>query len=141
MDHKEKLVYLAGPISGLSQEEVMGWRLNATEELAREHITTLTPIDVTSSATELQKLAILRDKIDVRRAHVVLMNLRGAKRISIGTMAELGWANAYDKPVVLVMEQDGSNPHEHGFVKTLSTFQVETLEEGIQTVKDLLQGA
>lgn len=140
MTQHGKLVYLAGAITGLSPLEATEWRIHATEELAKDGITALTPIDVTTAGDDLQKLAILRDKIDVQRAHVILMNLTGAKRVSIGTVAELGWANAYDKPVVLVMEPEG-NVHQHGFVTTLSTLRAHTLDEGIKLVKDLLQGA
>ena len=40
----------------------------------------------------------------MQRCDVVLMYLIGAKKVSIGTMIEAGWADAYRKPVVLVLE-------------------------------------
>lgn len=139
MQNKEKLVYLAGPITGADNDAIMAWRKEAQREFAVNGITALTPIDVSSQGVDLKKLAILRDKIDVTRCHVVLMNLLGAKRVSIGTMAELGWANAFGKPIVLVMEESG-NLHEHGFVRELSTFHHTTLQDALETVKGLLQG-
>jgi nucleoside 2-deoxyribosyltransferase len=41
----------------------------------------------------------------------VLVNLLGAKTVSVGTVWELGVAYTLRKPVVLVMERD--NPHNH----------------------------
>ena len=35
---------------------------------------------------------VTRDRWDVAKADVVLMNLVGATQVSIGTMVELGWA-------------------------------------------------
>ncbi len=148
-----RLVYLAGGITGLSEAEVMGWRRTAQAELAAAGITTLCPIDAASAGDDVTEAVILRDKLDVQRCDIVLMNLLDAPRVSIGTMIELGWANAYGKPVVLVMDnpcwvevlpgssvsiRDG-NVHEHGFVRSLTQFHCATLTDALATIKTILQ--
>lgn len=132
-----KLVYLAGPISGCSQEQILGWRALAEETLSDYGIRTLCPIDVKSNWDAIGEAAILRDKIDVQRCDIVLMNLLGASYVSIGTMVELGWADAYGKPVVLVMEP--GNVHTHGFVRSLARFKCSSLAEAFETIKTILQ--
>jgi nucleoside 2-deoxyribosyltransferase len=61
---------------------------------------------------------------------IMLANLLGAKKVSIGTIGEFFWADAYRKPVIAVMEKEG-NPHEHAMIRELTGFRVETLEEGL----------
>ena len=135
----DKLVYLAGPITGCTTDAAMGWRAAAHKELASVGIRDLCPIDVTTAGSELKDVAVLRDMIDVKRCDVVLMNLLGAKQVTIGTMIELGWASALGKPIVLVMEPN-SNIHEHGFVRYLTTIHTTSLSDGLETIKTLLQG-
>ncbi len=72
-----------------------------------------------------------RDRHDTTGADLVFINLLGAKAVSIGTMVELGWADAARKPVVLCMEKDGTNIHEHLFVQGLVTYRVDNLDDGI----------
>ena len=63
--------------------------------------------------------------------------LKEATEISIGTMIEYGWADAFRKPIITVMENEG-NVHDHNFVKELSGFVVEELDEGIFIAKSIL---
>ena len=58
------------------------------------------------------------------------MNLLGAKKVSIGTMVELAWADASRKPVIACIEKTG-NPHDSEYVRGLSTYVVTSLDEGI----------
>ena len=80
---------------------------------------------------------VTRDRWDATRADIVLVNVLGATRVSIGTMMELGWADAYRVPIVLVMESSG-NPHDHGMVREVAGFVVPTLDEALAIVKALL---
>jgi nucleoside 2-deoxyribosyltransferase len=83
---------------------------------------------------------VTRDIWDVQRADAVLFNLLNAKKISIGTMVEYGWASAFNKPIITVMEKRGSkkeNIHEHPMVRRASGYRVETLEQGLTVVKAL----
>jgi nucleoside 2-deoxyribosyltransferase len=151
-------VYLAGPITGLSFKESTEWRIKATEELGKVGILAFSPMrkkdylarkrkltgwDVTSSPGAMAPVLsseagiTTRDRFDCTRADLILMNLLGAKKISLGTMVEVGWADANHIPIVLMMEEKG-NPHEHPILNRVAAFQVDKLEEGIEVVKAIL---
>lgn len=89
------------------------------------------------STLSLPRGVITRDRFDTQRADIVLVNLIGAQRISIGTMIELGWADSVRTPVVCAMEETG-NPHEHMMVSELLGYRVPTLEEAVTICKAIL---
>lgn len=148
----EKRVYLAGPITSLDFKGATDWRKYAQKELAKADITGVSPMrakDYLKQETNLSALGysdrpmscsrgiITRDRNDVRTADLLLVNLLGAKQISLGTAVEYGWADAYRVPIITVIEKEG-NPHEHAFIRELTGFRVETLEEGIYLAKAIL---
>lgn len=147
------LVYLAGPITGLSFGEATDWRQYAIKALAKEGIKGLSPlrckdylaneksIDVQYDNYVLStgKGITTRDRWDCHRSDALLVNLLGAEKVSIGTMMELGWANSAGKPIVLCMEDKG-NPHDHAMVREVCGFVVNTLDHGIEVVKALFAG-
>jgi nucleoside 2-deoxyribosyltransferase len=124
---KKYYVYLAGPMTGHSNE-YCGWRYREFEAYRRGDIIPVDPMrgkKFLEGATIIEdsysehmlgtpKFIIERDYNDVKNCDVVFMNLLGAKRISIGSMIELGWAMAHGKPIILIMEPD--NLHEHPMV-------------------------
>ena len=64
----------------------------------------------------------------------------GAEKISIGTMIEYGWASAFDKPMIAVIEKkekEKKNVHEHPMIRRLTNYRVETLDDGLSVVKAL----
>lgn len=145
-----KSVYLSGPITGLTYQGCTSWRDITTGYLSHYEIEGVSPMrgkdflegkgeivdgmaEVLSNAMSQDLSIVTRDRFDTSRCDMMLCNLLGAKTVSIGTMVELGWADAYRKPVVLVMEPFG-NIHEHAFVRQLSGYRVETLEEGLALV-------
>lgn len=84
-----------------------------------------------------------RDLNDVMRCDAVLMNLLGATRISIGCMIEAGWAHAFRKPVVLMIEPSGphldtqdhpANVHEHPILRSIAGYRVSNLDDGIEAI-------
>ncbi len=146
------LVYLAGPIKGLSYAGATDWRTHAAGLLHIGGIVALSPMrhkaylrpeqDIADayplSPLSSQRGITTRDRFDVLRCDVVLANLLGAEAVSIGTMIELGWADAARKPVVLVMEPEG-NPHDHAMVRELAGFRVPTLNDGLEIVTALVR--
>ena len=78
-----------------------------------------------------------RDRFDCQRADVVLMNLLGADRISVGTMIEAGWADAARRPVVLAMEDD--NVHRHVMLKEVAGYVTDDLDTAIDIVIAILK--
>lgn len=77
-----------------------------------------------------------RDKWDVGYSGAVLFNFLGAKEISKGSMTEYGWASAFDKPIITIME-DKDNVNDCVMVRSLSGYRVNTLENGILCAKAL----
>lgn len=146
-----KLVYLAGAITGKSFGNATNWRDWAISELKSDGITGLSPLrckdyllNETSLADTYGDLNILssgkgittRDRWDCMRADALLVNLLDTDRVSIGTVMELGWADAARNPIVLVMES--GNLHDHAMVREVSGFIASSLEEGLAVVKALL---
>ena len=166
-----KTVYLAGPITGLTYEGATDWREYAKRRLKEYGILGVSPMRGKEFLKALGSMPsgdqakgsdrhglslphgfVARDRLDVRRADAVLMNLLGAERVSIGTMVEIGWADAFLKPVVLVMEEPkmiapdsefgpedwDTNIHEHGFVRELTQYHNEDLDTAIETIAAIL---
>lgn len=148
-------VYLAGPIAGLDYAGATDWRETAKESLNFCGITALSPMrakqylkDVASFAADSNQyktLSVLssnrgittRDRFDCQSADVVLVNLLGATRVSIGTMLEVAWADAKRTPIVLVMEPEG-NVHHHGMLLECAGFHCHSLDEALNVVKAIL---
>ena len=156
-----KKVYLAGPITGLSFEGCTDWREYAIKELDRVGITGLSPM---RSKDYLQRERIVgdcyddkvlscargiitRDRWDTTRCDIILVNLLGAEKVSIGTVMELAWADLARIPSIVVMEPTlpstgtpvrPGNIHEHSMLREATGFRVETLEEGLNVAKAIL---
>jgi nucleoside 2-deoxyribosyltransferase len=142
------LVYLAGPITGLSWGNATDWRDHARTSLAKNGINGLSPLRAKDYLAKEDAIAVqydnyvmstgkgitTRDRWDCLRCDALLVNLIGAKKVSIGTMMELGWASAAHKPIILCMEDEG-NPHDHAMVREVCGFVVNTLDHGIEVVK------
>ena len=152
-----KTVYLAGPITGLTYDEGSDWRVKIAAELAAVGIEAFSPLRAKKYLREYGKLdaggsagcsylnastlsnpagITTRDRFDCTGRDMVLANLVGAERVSIGTMIELGWADATRTPIVLAMEP--GNVHAHAMVETVAGFVVPTLEEAVEVVKAVL---
>ena len=82
---------------------------------------------------------ISRDHNDVKNCDVMVACFLGMseRKSSIGTCVEFGWADAYRKPVVMVIE-DKDNIHNHAFLTEIAGFRTNNLEEAAQIVKCLL---
>lgn len=151
-----KTVYLAGPITGLNYEGATDWRNQAIATLAEVGVKGLSPMrgkeylsgvkEFTSDGDMYGALSVMssnrgimtRDRFDAVRCDVLLVNLLGAPRVSIGTVMEIAWADACRTPIVCVMEPEG-NIHDHGMVKEAIGFRVATLLEGLRIVAAILK--
>jgi nucleoside 2-deoxyribosyltransferase len=141
------MIYLAGPMSGLPAHHANGWRKVVAEQLS-DITRCLNPTRGLPFAGILPKVddasplsmapgVVGRDRWDIERSDLVLANFLGAKVPSVGTIFELGWADAYRVPVVLVMEDEG-NPHDHPMVTHTAAFRVNNIPDAIQVVRDVL---
>lgn len=146
-----KTVYLAGPISGLSFDGATDWREEAIKYLKRFDIKGLSPLrgkeylkkekeikdSYENTALSSSRGIYTRDRYDCMTCNVILVNLLGAKRVSIGTVMEMAWTDSIKTPIVAIMEKEG-NPHDHAMVKEAIGFRVETLKEGLDIVTTIL---
>ncbi len=144
-------IYLAGPIAGCTYDDAQAWRTFVANELDCFGVKCFSPlrgkeflrdVGVITISTYNEALAsdegiVTRDRHDVRTSDLMLVNLRDAPRVSVGTPVEYGWADAFGIPVITVMEKEGSL-YDHPFIRGLSGYRVETLEEGIELVKAVL---
>lgn len=147
----EFICYLAGPISGTSYDECVDWREHAVEELARHGILGMSPMRGKAYLKGLQQIGdsypgtsmsstrgiMTRDFFDCTRADVLIVNLLGAKKVSIGTVMEIAWAWQARIPVIVAMENEG-NLHDHGMISEAIGFRVQTLEEALQVAVAVL---
>lgn len=148
-----KSVYLAGPIAGLTYEEATVWRTVASAFLEGFDIVAYSPlrskeflddhhiigISRYSHVLAADAGIVARDRMDVMTCDLVLVNLLGITYCSVGTPVEYGWADAYRKPIITIMEPKGS-PYDHPFIRQLTGFRVETLEEGLEIAVSILRG-
>jgi nucleoside 2-deoxyribosyltransferase len=144
-------VYLAGPISGLSYEQATLWRAVAANWLEDFGITCYSPMrgkkhlalvgqiehDYPEDVLTTQRGIMCRDHNDVARADLVLANLRGVSRVSVGTVMELAWAFERGTPVVAILEAEG-NPHDHPMVREAIDYRVTSLEHALEVTRSIL---
>lgn len=150
------LVYLAGAIAGHAFDSVNDWRVNAKHFLSLRGIETLSPLRAKANlgvlgtiSTDFHDYAGLgpfftsrgimaRDFNDVKRCDALLVNLLGLQKPSLGTIMELAWAYALQKPAVVAIEATG-NPHDnHPMIHEAMPFRVETLDDAIDAVAIIL---
>lgn len=152
-------VYLAGPITGLSFKGATDWREYASDFLYVHGFRGVSPMrakDYLADETNLAAMGyaeksglamplstpqgiLTRDRFDCTHADLVLFNLVGAEKVSIGTMMEVAWADLARVPAVLAMEP--GNVHEHGMVTAACGFRTHGLEEALALVVAILKGS
>lgn len=150
---RKQTVYLAGPVTGLSYKGATDWRKQATEWLSARGLRGLDPMrgkhyllgetklaakGYEDTVLSNEKAITTRDRFDTQRADVVIMNFLGATKISAGTMIEMGWADSVRTPIIVVMEKDGSNPHDHAMIRSIAGYWVESLEEAVDVAASIL---
>lgn len=146
-----KTVYLSGPITGLTYDEGQDWRDWVYRELATVGVHGLSPLRgkdylrkegvLTDKYLNIHPLStpkgiVTRDRNDTINADVMLVNVLGAERVSIGTVMEIGWADLARVPIVLVMEP--GNVHDHAMVTEVAGFITSDLDESIDIVLTIL---
>lgn len=140
------LVYLSGPIAGLTYSQGSDWREYASQSFP-PHIQGVSPLrghrmlenmgPITNNMIEhpmrTDRAINTRDKFDTLRAQAVLVNLLGTERVSIGTTMEIAWAFDHNIPVIAAMEPEG-NPHDHPMVRDCLSMRFASLDEAIEGV-------
>lgn len=146
-----RTIYLAGPISGESYDQVMD-RINLRRVPLQPFYDVIHPMTGKGELrTELNFRSIGygtpvstnraiagRDKWMVNQADIVFADLLGAERVSIGTMFEIAWAHLLGKLVVVCMEEN--NIHDHAFVLEATDLLFDNREDAIAFLIKLAQG-
>lgn len=145
-------IYLAGPITGLSYDGATDWREETIRAFENE-ITCFSPLraktylaglkNIPDSGTiyspfplSSQRGIFCRDSFDVNRCDLLLVNLLGADRVSIGTVMEIAWAAQLRKPIVAAMEDN--NIHNHAMIREAMPFIVPTLDDALHLTRCIL---
>jgi len=137
----ERIVYLAGGMTGLSLEEQSLWRIKMTGNLFTElrandktsrHITVVDPTeyyDISEDGDYTEKEAMLFDLDKVRKSDLIIMNYNAP--LSLGSMAELaiGWEHRI--PIIGLNEDN----------KGLHPWQIEMTTKMFNNTEDLTQYA
>jgi nucleoside 2-deoxyribosyltransferase len=144
------LIYLAGPIAGCSYKAATSWRRQFTKSLADYDVKCLSPLrgkeelagETSIDSIEYEKPltcpkgVYTRDRWDCHRCDLMVANLLGARRLSVGTMMEWAWTDSQGTPVIMVMEED--NIHNHILVEGGPGFRANTLEEATVLAIEIL---
>lgn len=125
-------VYLAGPMAGLTPKTASAWRVEVTEILVGAGFEVVDPMRGTekthSGRKKFQtkkypddkpslsdKALVNRDRFDVKRSDIILVNFLGAEEKSTGTTCEIAFNMVYGNLCVIVMEE--KNIHNHPFIR------------------------
>lgn len=120
------LIYLAGPITGLDWKSATEWRKDLIERFKDASTGKINYIGLSPLRDKeyyLEKEDNIKDRYDeykmstakaitdrnindVRRSNLVIVNFIDAKKISIGTVLEIGAAKALNIPIILIMEDE-----------------------------------
>jgi hypothetical protein len=135
------VVYLAGGISGLTEEEAFSWRSEAVGKLEPCGIKCYNPIavgdferfnDGDGHFSGGDKICYHRDKFMVNKSDIILINYDTFQKVtSIGTSVEKGWADG-SKLIIVFSKQE----IEHPFI-TENAIIVNTLAQAIELIKGL----
>ena len=149
-------VYLAGAIAGLQFDSATDWRLQAKHALRERGIEALDPMRAKDALSSRGRIStdfrnyeacgpfftsrgiMMRDFNDVKMSDAAIVNLLGLTKVSAGSVMELGWYYALQKPAVVVIEREG-NPHDnHPMIHEAMRFRVSTLDDAIDAVATVL---
>jgi nucleoside 2-deoxyribosyltransferase len=142
-------IYLAGPITGKSFDEVMSRYREKTSLLVDFGYEVLSPMTAKgglkgenafvstgySGPVANDHSIFGRDRWMVTQADVVLVDLSNAVTVSIGATMELAWASYLNKHTVLVMQH--GNVHDHAFVKEAADVRFGDMEEAYDYLREL----
>lgn len=136
-------VYLAGPISGRSYDDVTKTYQEKEIRLRNLGYTVLCPMvgkallqdekELKASGytnpTSTNHAIFERDMWMVKQSDVVLADLTDSIRVSIGTVMELAWASMLEKHTIVVLPKD--NIHSHSFILEAADIIFTNLDDAI----------
>jgi nucleoside 2-deoxyribosyltransferase len=145
------LVYLSGPISGLSYDDATKWRNVVADTLDAFGIKSLDPMrdkeslmgEALLGADTVVKRGIdprdifIRDLTDVMRCDVMLVNL--TQRIdSIGTIMEIGWARAGLGKFIILVTTPELEKQLHPFIPLSCNLVVHDMRHALNQIVNMV---
>lgn len=143
-------VYLAGPILGHTEGDAKDWRDEVNDHMPYG-IQGISPLRCEPSIDGTYKASYAdakfgtpqaiaaKNAMDVRRADAVLaylpQKLIDAQGISIGTIWEIGYAAALNKPIIIV--SDSAKVGNHPVLKGSGAWILFSLEEAVELLTGL----
>jgi len=143
-------VYLAGPITDCNLYEANDWRNAFIGKLRAMGVRGISPLRCEPLHGERYaasyndprfgspKAIGSKNFMDVQRCDLTLAYFPEAeteRRVSIGTIAEVGWAFAMRKPVIIVSEHKTIT--EHPVLIATSSWMLPTLDDAFDTINGL----
>lgn len=150
----KRTVYLAGPVAGLTEDEAKDWRVEVQMALADHNIMGISPLrcepatdgryDVPDNTQDNDKRfgtaqAIgSKNEFDARSCDMMLAYLPMVPgRIpSVGTITEIGWGKALNKPVILVT----NDPYlqDHPVIQHCASWSLDNLSDAVDVLIGVL---
>lgn len=145
-------IYCAHAISGRSKSEIVDYYKKVVNELREQGYDVYHPIVevnyIRNDISEKDQPKVIsptvtnhsikeRDKWMVRQCDVIFCDLTGTNKVSIGCVAEIAWADAWGKHVVVAMEKD--NLHRHAFIEEIATVVFDTYDNSMDYLDDLIK--
>lgn len=142
------LVYLCGPITGLSYREATArreWFAARIREMGhiplspmrgKQHLLrrrNLSPEGYEDDVISNARSIVARDSWDVTRSDVLLVDFLDAERVSIGSVMEIAWAWLRHKLVIVLMKK--GNLHRHAFIEQCASYIVEDEEKALEILE------
>ena len=142
---KQPTVYLAGPITGLTQSQATTWRAEAAGLLMKHNICGLRPlipiavgnyvIPALADECRIAPLEVFKTDMKLLKgADVVLVGYPTGPRLSVGTAVEMGYAYAQKKPIVIWVQPDlipVGGEAQHPFVRFVATEVYDSLFDAV----------
>ncbi len=145
-------LYLTGPITGKTAGRIRNWRkqvrahfeaqIDIVDPSESEYNASLSHLTRETASKALKRLqhgqfVVARSKSLIKECDIVLANfLEDGGRTSIGSVAEIAWANALSKTIIIVREPKG-NPHDHAMLNGMATQICDTLEDALEQIAEM----
>lgn len=143
-----RTVYLAGPILGCTKGEANDWRDAFSASLKRSGLVGVSPLrcePLIGDRYTMQyadprfgtaRAISAKNRLDVRMADMTLCYFPEGYPFSKGTLVELAWANAYEKPTILVTTD--KSIADHPVVQACASWVVESLDDALDILIGVL---
>lgn len=123
-------VYLAGAMSGLTREEMIGWRLVAENLLNEQGFSVLSPVNTELGSDPMAREITGSNKYQIQHSDIVLAEFDRLD-VSKGTVGEVVFAWMIGKPVIT---WGMANHAEHSWIKDHSVRHFINLTDAVEYI-------